>query len=147
MSLDFTKDAATGNEMLNMLAEEMKISADKAGRILRAVLFALRSRISIDESLQIVAQLPLVLKGVYVDEWDPWHSFHRIHRVEEFITDLRRHDKTDAADLVDDQWAMRAVKTVFRTLSYTLSDQEFRNIISVLPHGLKEFVTRMPITG
>ncbi|MFI5185289.1 MAG: hypothetical protein ACHQF0_01040 [Chitinophagales bacterium] len=45
MSLDFEKSAAKGNEMLNMLAEDLKVPRDKAGRILRAVLYAMRSRI------------------------------------------------------------------------------------------------------
>lgn len=141
MSLDFEKYAATANEIVSKLAENLKISTDKAGRLLAAVLYALRSRISIDESLQIIAQLPMALKAVYVDQWDPWHSFRRIHRVEEFISELRRNDKTDAEELQDEEWARRVVKAAFTTLSHYLADEEFKDILAVLPDDLKELIS------
>lgn len=140
MSLNFDKHAAMGNEIVNALAEDMKVSNEKAGRLLRGVLYALRGRISIDESLQVIAQLPMALKAVYVDQWDPWHSFRRIHRVEEFICELRRHDKTDARDLEDEEFAKGAVKNVFRTLKRFLSDEEFKDVVAALPDELKEFI-------
>lgn len=141
MSLDFDKYAAKGNEVVNMLADELKVPRDKAGRILRAVLHALRDRISIDESMQVLAQLPMALKSVYVDQWQPWHSFHRIHHIDEFIDDIRKYDKRSAAmDFGNDQTAMLAIKAVFKTLNYYLSEGEFRDIVAVLTTEMKEFV-------
>jgi uncharacterized protein (DUF2267 family) len=141
MSLDFEKYAAKGNEMVNMVAEDLKVPGDKAGRILRAVLHAMRNRLNIDESLQVVAQLPMALKGVYIDQWDPWHSFHRIHHIDEFINEVRKYDKTTASyDFGNDESARLAVKAVFRTLNYYLSAGEFRDVIAVLPRELKEFI-------
>jgi uncharacterized protein (DUF2267 family) len=152
MSLDFDKYAAKGNEVLNMLAEDLTVPRDKAGRILRAVLFAIRNHISVDESLQLISQLPMALKGVYVDQWDPWHSFHRIHHIEEFVSEVLKYDKTTAGDdFGDEESARLAIQAVFRTLSYYLSEKEFRDIIAVLPGELKGFVSssvgkqRMPL--
>jgi len=142
MSLDFDKYAAKGNEFLNMLAEDLKMPHDKAGRILRAVLHAMRNRISVDESFQVIAQLPMALKAVYVDQWDPWHSFRRIHQVEQFIDEVRRYDKATAAmDFGDDESAKLAIKAVFRTLNHYLSDGELRDIIAILPKDMKDFVS------
>jgi len=141
MSLDFEKYAAKGNEIVNRLAEDMKVPKDKAGRILRAVLHALRNRLSVDESLQLVAQLPMALKSVYVDQWDPWHSFHRIHHLTEFINEVRKYDEANVAqDFGNDESAKLAVKAVFRTLNYYLSAGEFKDVIAVLPGELKEFI-------
>ncbi len=141
MSLDFEKYAAKGNEMVNMLAEDLKVPRDKAGRILRAVLHAMRNRLSLDESLQVVAQLPMALKGIYIDQWDPWHSFHRIHHIDEFINEIRKYDKTAAGyDFGNDESAKLAIQAVFRTLNQYLSAGEFRDVIAVLPRELKEFI-------
>jgi uncharacterized protein (DUF2267 family) len=141
MSLDFEKYAAKGNAIVNMVAEDLKAPKDKAGRILRAVLHAMRNRLNIDESLQVVAQLPMALKGVYIDQWDPWHSFHRIHHIDEFINEVRKYDKTAAGyDFGNDESVKLAVKAVFRTLNYYLSAGEFRDVIAVLPKELKAFI-------
>jgi len=141
MALDFDKYAVEGNEMLNMLAEDLKVPGDKAGRILRAVLYAIRDRINLEESFQVIAQLPMALKSVYVDQWDPWRSFHRIHHVDELINEVRKFDKAAARnDFGNDESAKRAIQAVFRTLRHFLSDREFRDVIAVLPLELKEFV-------
>jgi uncharacterized protein (DUF2267 family) len=38
---------------------------------LRAVLHALRDRLPPDEAVDLAAQMPLIIKGVYFDGWDP----------------------------------------------------------------------------
>jgi uncharacterized protein (DUF2267 family) len=139
--IDFDSYATKGLELLNTLADDMKIPRDKAGRILRAVLYAIRSRISLDESLQVIAQLPMALKAIYVDQWDPWHSFHRIQRLDEFVKDVRRPDKgTRDNDIPSDDHARLAIGAVFRTFNHHLSPGEFRNIAAVLPRAVKDFV-------
>ena len=139
--IDFDSYATKGLEVLNVLADDMKIPKDKAGRILRAVLHAIRSRISLDESFQVIAQLPMVLKAIYVDQWDPWHSFHRIQRLDELVRDVRRSDKgTRDNDLPSDDYARLAIGAVFRIFNHYLSPGEFRNIIAVLPRSVKDFV-------
>lgn len=66
MSLDFEKNARKGNEFVRRLAEELGAPLDKAGRIIGAVFHALRNRLSHEESFQLLAQLPVSLKSVYV---------------------------------------------------------------------------------
>ena len=138
---DFDKYAAKGTEIVNMLAEDLGVPDDKAGRILRTVLHAMRNRLSIDESIQVISQLPMALKSVYVDQWDPRHSFHRIHHLNEFIDEVRKYDTDDAAiGFGNDESVKLAVKAVFRTLNYHLSVSEFRDLIAVLPKEVKEFI-------
>ena len=55
MSLDFEKYGAKGNEFIHLVAEELKVPRDMAGRIIRAVLHALRNRLrNIDDFLDEV---------------------------------------------------------------------------------------------
>lgn len=141
MSIDFDKYAVKGNEILNLLANDLQIQREKAGRILRAVLHAIRNHISVQESAQLIAQLPMAIKGLYVDHWNPSWEAPRIHHVKEFLEEIRSCDNGLAVyDFGDDDNASRSVKAVFRTLNYYLSPGEFEDIIAVLPREIKEFV-------
>ena len=141
MVLDFNAYAAQGNEILDALADDLKISVDKAGRVLRALLLAMRDHINVDESLQVIARLPMAIKLVYIDQWDPWHSFRRIHNLDEFISEMQKRDKTNSGyDLKNGKLARLAVAAVFRTLHAYIPAQEFMELIAALPRELKEFI-------
>lgn len=92
MSLDFEKYASKGNEFVKLVAEDLKVPREKAGRIIRAVLHSLRNRISHEESFQLMAQLPMVLKGVYVDGWKFDKDFNRISHLDDYLDEVRRED-------------------------------------------------------
>lgn len=62
----------------------MKIWKCPAARIIRSVLHALRNRLSHQESFQLIAQLPMALKAVYVDGWKIKKEFQRISHLNEF---------------------------------------------------------------
>lgn len=140
MSLDFEKYAAKGNEFVKLVAEELKIPRDMAGRIIRAVLHALRNRLSHEESFQLIAQLPMVLKGVYVDGWSFDKDFTRIRQVEDFLDEVRKEDGGLAGyDFGNNIKARFTTGSVFKALSYFVSEGEMNDIIDVLPGEMKEF--------
>jgi len=141
MSLDFNKYAAKGNEVVNMLSEDLKVPRDMAGRILRAVLHAVRNHLGIDESLQVISQLPMALKAVYVDGWNPSRSFRRIHHLAEFLDEIRNEDSNQAGyDFGNNQRAQEAVRAVFRTLNYFLSKGELADLAAVMPAEIGDFI-------
>ncbi len=143
MSLDFEKYVAKGNEFLKLVAEDLQVPRDKAGRIIRAVLHALRNRLSHEESFQLIAQLPMTLKGVYVDGWKFNKDFNRISHVNEFLDEVRGEDGGLAGyDFGDNSNASLAVATVFKALNYFVSEGEMSDIMAVLPAALKEFVKK-----
>ena len=55
MLFDFEKNAVKGNEFVRLVAEELEVPLDKAGRIIRALIHALRNRLSYKESFQLLA--------------------------------------------------------------------------------------------
>lgn len=69
MALNFNQYAAEGNTFMKAYAKELRLTGDydKAGRILSTVLHGLREMITTEESLQLIAQLPMFLKAVYVN--------------------------------------------------------------------------------
>lgn len=141
MASDFDKYAAKGNQFLNLLADDLQVSPEMALRILRSVLHGIRSRLSVNDSLRLIAQFPMMLKGLYVDQWDAPTKPTRIHHVTTFLDEIRKFDKTLAGyDFGNDQEALNAVKAVFRTLNNYLSPGEFKHLAAVMPKELKELI-------
>lgn len=143
MSLDFLNYAAKGNEFVNTVAEDLNVPRDKAGRIIRAVLHALRNRISHEESFHLLAQLPMALKGVYVDGWKFEKEFSRIHHISDFLDEIRKEDGGLAGyDFGNNQRAELALTAVFNALSIYVSEGELIDVMASLPHEIRQFITK-----
>ena len=143
MSLDFEKYTVKGNEFVRLVADELTIPPDKAGRIIRTVFHALRNRLSHEESFQLLAQLPMVLKGVYVDGWKFDKDFTRIHHVDDFLDEVRKEDnKLAGYDFGNNERAKKAVAAVFKAMNYFISEGEFNDVMAVLPAEMKDFIKR-----
>ena len=141
MSLDFKKYAAKGTEFVKLIAEDLKVPREKAGRIIRAVFHALRNRLTHEESFQLMAQLPMVLKGVYVDGWWFEKDYTRISHVNDFLDEVREEDGGLAGyDFGNNARAKAAVAAVFKALYYFVSEGEMNDVIAVMPQELKEFI-------
>lgn len=137
----FYKYAQKGNEMVNELAEELGIPEDKetAFRIMRAVLRALRNQISVEESFQLLAQLPMVMKGLYVEQWKISRKPEHVRNVYDFVKSVRHEDHpVGTHDLFTFKDGVNAVMAVFKVLRAHISEGEVEDIISVLPGPLKE---------
>lgn len=140
--MNFEKHAAKGNEFLNRLAWHLNDpqNKDRAGRILRCVLRALRNRLTLEESIQLMAQLPMVVKGLYVDGWAP-HKLHtKIKTVEELAREVVREDGTSAkGDFAGVDDALNAIEAVMKTMANYVSPGELHNIVAILPEDMKGY--------
>ena len=59
-------------EWLGALCDKLGIdNRAEAYRSLRAFLHLLRNRVTVDEAANFAAQLPLLLRGVFYEEWVP----------------------------------------------------------------------------
>jgi uncharacterized protein (DUF2267 family) len=140
MILNFEKYAAKGNEFLNKLAARLgdEENRARAGRILRCVLRALRNRLTIEESLQLLAQLPMAIKGVYVDEWQISHHVNRIKTIEEFGEEVMREDGFAAwRDFSTIKEALDAIEAVMKTLADYVSAGELHDVINQFPQEIQ----------
>ncbi|NDF97634.1 MAG: DUF2267 domain-containing protein [Chitinophagia bacterium] len=141
MVIDFDKYALKGNEFVRFVALELEVPRDKASRIVRAVLHALRNKLSYEESFQLMAQLPMAIKGIYVEGWKYEAHPHRIRHLDEFLEAIREADgDLSGYDFGNNAHALRAVQAVFLAMYEFVSPGEMRDILDQLPHSLRELV-------
>lgn len=134
MSRDVTiiqRSVEQTNRWLAELADEFESDRHDAYRILRAVLHALRDRISVDEAAQLGAQLPELLRGIYYAEWDPSRT--------PMSGDARAFlDRVSGeAGLSGDTEAAYATRVVMRILRRHVSAGEIEDVLAQLPRDLR----------
>lgn len=139
--MNFEKYAAQGNQFVNEVAVELRRSKerDRVARIVRATLHGLRARLTMDESFQLLAQLPMVLKAVYVDGWRPHDEPDKhIKNPRSLADEVMFVDGTNAAhDLPTIAEAEEAISAVFRVLKRHISDGEVDSLAHTLPRSLE----------
>jgi uncharacterized protein (DUF2267 family) len=141
MLLDFEFYAAKGNAFVRLVADELDAPRARSGRVIRSVLHALRNRLTHEESFRLLAQLPLVLKGVYVDGWNFNKDNNPISHINDFLHEVMKVDgELAACDFGDYENEQSAVAAVFRVLSCFISEQEMENVLNVLPVELHTFI-------
>jgi len=143
MALNFNQFAVEANTFLKEYAKEMNLvdDQDKAARILSAVLHGLREIISIEESLQLMAQLPMFLKAVYVNGWSIRKKNNRIRHMKEFIDLVRSFDGvTSRYDFESNEIAEHYINTTFFVLRKYVSPGEMQDIRDELPKNLKDMI-------
>ena len=93
MGLRFDDYATKGKAFVAEVARELKTDdTDRAGRMLRCVLRALRNRLTVEESFQFLSQLPMAIKAVYVDGWKVRMNPSKIKHIEDFRTEVMKED-------------------------------------------------------
>ncbi len=144
MALDFNNYAAAGNAFLKEYARNLGLGDDteKAGRIFVSIMHALREIISIEESLDLLAQLPMFLKAAYVNQWNPKKTRPEIKHMDEFIELVKEMDgKTAINDYGEENdLAETYIDTTFILLRKYVSLGEMEDIRDGLPKDLKNMI-------
>lgn len=104
----------------------------KAYLALRTTLHALRDRLTIEEVAQLGAQLPMLVRGLYYEGWDPTGKPEKLRHKEQFLARIEQQFEDD--DSVDPEVVARAV---FFVLSHRVSDGEIDDVKHVLPSELR----------
>lgn len=107
-----------------------------AYRALRAVLHALRDRLTVDVAAKLAAQLPTLIRGIYYEDWDPSRTPLPIHDVDAFLDHVAREGR-----MTGDTEASVAVAAVMNLLRRHLSAGELEDVLAVLPRNLKILVS------
>lgn len=142
MALNFNQFASEANTFLKEYTKKLNVDGDtdKAGRILSSILHGLREIISIEESLQLIAQFPMFLKAVYVNRWSSSKK-KRIRNMTEFIDLVREFNgKTSIYDFESDEIAENYILTTFIMLRKYVSLGELEDIRTELPKDLKSMI-------
>jgi uncharacterized protein (DUF2267 family) len=134
MSDPFESTVQKTNAWLSDIARRMGWDdRQRAWSALRAVLHALRDRLSVEEAVALGAQLPLLVRGAYYEGWQPSGKPDRIRKREEFIDrvagELRRQDGADIDELTT---------VVFDVIGEHISPGEAGHLARVLPRQINE---------
>lgn len=103
---------------------------------LRAVLHALRDRLSTSEVAQFGAQLPIFIRGVYYDGWTPSRTLIKSRGKELFLRQVQAEFAHTRNPDIDAEAVTRAI---FRVLCKHISGGELEQVKHLLPHGIREF--------
>ena len=125
------------NVWLHELGQELGSDDPQyAYRVLRAFLHNLRDRISLQETAQLAAQLPDLIRGIYYEGWNPSHTPAVYHDAKTFF------DRVSAeAVMHGDTEASFATMAAARVLRRHVSAGEIEDVLAVLPREIRAALT------
>jgi uncharacterized protein (DUF2267 family) len=104
---------------------------------LRTTLQALRDRLQPEMAVHLGAQLPMLVRGLYYEDWHmagtPTRERHKEDFLAHITTAFRRDPQVDAEQVA---------RAVFTVLAEHIDPGEVRKVMSVLPHELRDLWPR-----
>jgi uncharacterized protein (DUF2267 family) len=101
-------------------------------RLLRSVLHALRDWLQVNESSNLAAQLPALVRGIYYDQWRPAATPVKDRSKADFVARVERDFQNDPIADVP-----QAVTAVFQLLSGKATAGEISDVRHSLPADLR----------
>jgi uncharacterized protein (DUF2267 family) len=95
----------------------------------------LRDILTPEESLHLLAQLPMILKAIYVDGWKPGTA-NRMRSMEKFLDGLRSNSDRPEIDFGNDANAIHAVQCVLDVIQQHVTTGEISHILNQFPEEL-----------
>lgn len=134
----FDKTLQTTHIWLKEINEVIGPDRRLAWKVLSIVLHKLRDRLPIDVAAHLGAQLPLLVRGVYYDQFQPAKQPTACRDLDEFVAEVQEWladaRPVDAADAVD---------AVFGTLSRHVPEGQLAIVRNALPDTIRERWTRV----
>src|SRR5688572_30480573 len=128
----FDKTLQTTNIWLNEIVERIGPDRQVAWKVLSTVLHKLRDRLPLELAAHLGAQLPLLVRGVYYDQFEPARLPSECRtpaefeaEVAEWLSDIRPVDPGEA------------IAAVFAVLDRHLSEGQIAKVKNALPKGLR----------
>src|SRR5947207_3757911 len=126
----FDRTLQSTNIWLGEIAAILDANRQVAWKVLSVVLHKLRDRLPLELSAHLSAELPLLVRGVYYDQFEPatqpadWDCEAFFVEVSRWLSDIRPVDPKDA------------VRTVFALLSRHVPDGQIEKVKRALPADL-----------
>jgi len=129
----FDKTLQTTNLWLDEIMEMIGPDRHTAWKVLSTVLHKLRDCLQPDLAAHLGAQLPLLVRGVYYDLYEPAKQPSGISSGEEFLDEVAKW--LADARTVDPKDAVTAVLTV---LNRHVSEGQLAKVRNALPKGIRD---------
>jgi uncharacterized protein (DUF2267 family) len=128
----FDRTLHVTNTWLEEIMAEHGPDRQVAWHILSAVLHAVKDQLPLELAVQFGAQSPLLVQGLYYDQWHFVREPDRDRSLEHFLdhagyglTNIRPINRSDA------------VRTVFCVLSHHMAEGQIEKIRNALPHEVR----------
>jgi len=123
------------HEWINELCERLDWSSHKdALRLLRITMRTFRDYLSHDEIAQFTAQLPLLIRGMFYEGWNPSHAKGKDRHLDAFLAEIDAEVSN-----VTEYRGSEDIRTVLRFLNARLSNGEIEDVRASLPEAIREF--------
>jgi uncharacterized protein (DUF2267 family) len=129
----FDRTLETTHIWLNEICNDLGPDKQVAWKVLSTVLHKLRDRLTINLAAHLGAQLPLLIRGVYFDQFEPGKMPSEFRSREEFVEEVAEW-LSDTRPVDPDE----AVRSVFRVLSRHISEGQIEKIRDALPKSLRQ---------
>ena len=128
----FDKTLQTTNIWLNEIMDRIGPDRQVAWKVLSTVLHKLRDRLPVELAAHVGAQLPLLVRGVYYDQFEPARLAVGCRTPEEFTAEVAEW-LSDIRPVDPDE----AIAAVFDVLNRHLSEGQVAKLRGALPKGLR----------
>lgn len=128
----FDKTLQTTNIWLDEIMTDLGPDRQTAWHVLGAVLRTLRDRLPMELSAHLGAQLPLLVRGLYYDQWRPSAQPSKSRTREEFFERISADLKKTRPVNVE-----AATRAVFRVLNHHIDPGQIQNVREALPQPLQ----------
>ncbi len=128
----FDKTLQTTNIWLNEIMDRLGPDRQVAWKVLSTVLHKLRDRLPVELSAHLGSQLPLLVRGVYYDQYEPGRQPGDCNSQEEFAAEV--------AEWLSDTRPVdpnEAIGAVFAVLSRHVSEGQITKVRNALPKGIR----------
>jgi uncharacterized protein (DUF2267 family) len=128
----FDKTLHTTNQWLDEISAEIGPDRHLAWHVLGAVLRAIRDELLVGQSAHLAAQLPLLVRGAYFDQYRPAAQPLSSRSQEEFTARIRQ-ELTGSRPVKPDL----AATAVMRTLNRHITEGQIRKARDALPKSIR----------
>lgn len=133
--------AAEGNRLINELAYELGCDKKRAFRVFRSILHAVRDRMPPDDAIEFAQGLPIIFKGVFLDQYDISNTPIRIRRADDFLNFIYlKAGRTAPLDFPDRQSIRNALSSVFFVLENHMDFGQINHVKNLLNRELVEMI-------
>jgi uncharacterized protein (DUF2267 family) len=139
----FERAVKTAYEWLDELGQELGWHDRQHAYVgLRAALHSLRDRLSVDEAADLAAQLPLLVRGIYFEGWNPSATPVRVRDRAGFLAPIEAALIWEPVPMAD-----RVARAVFALLARHLTAGEIDDVLANLPGPIAELFPAPPVAG
>ena len=129
----FDKTLETTHIWLKEIMADIGPDRQVAWKVLSVVLHKLRDRLPLGLAAHLGSQLPILVRGVYYDQFEPGKLPTECNSREEFVAEVAEW-LTDTRPVDPDL----AVRSVFKVLSNHVSEGQIAKVREALPRSLRQ---------